>query len=192
MEQSGGDGRAGGPRPADARSPASGGTGQQLRRALSPSLRCSAASLVSWESEMKHCSSGRGKLFCSAPPCGLDAVSGGGGWGTPGRTGAFPVSVGPAAGAEAASGLKSYPCHDRLHASGRILTPPCTPVGPSVTEVSGIRWRPVPDTLPLLSLSEPMADAAHQSGHAFLKGSDAPSDPFSTLSPGELLLMIQS
>lgn len=32
---------------------------------LSPSLRCSAASLVSWESEMKHCSSGREKLFCS-------------------------------------------------------------------------------------------------------------------------------
>lgn len=30
---------------------------------LSPSLGCSAASLVSWESEMKHCSSGRGKLF---------------------------------------------------------------------------------------------------------------------------------
>lgn len=36
--------------------------------ALSPSLRCSAASLVSWESEMKHCSSGRGKLFCSRQP----------------------------------------------------------------------------------------------------------------------------
>lgn len=32
---------------------------------LSPSLRCSAASLVSWESEMKHCSSGREKMFCS-------------------------------------------------------------------------------------------------------------------------------
>lgn len=32
---------------------------------LSPSLRCSAASLVSWESEMKHCSSGREKLFYS-------------------------------------------------------------------------------------------------------------------------------
>ncbi|KAM7320398.1 hypothetical protein ACRRTK_020841 [Alexandromys fortis] len=32
---------------------------------LSLSLRCSAASLVSWESEMKHCSSGREKLFCS-------------------------------------------------------------------------------------------------------------------------------
>lgn len=30
---------------------------------LSPSLGCSAASLVSWESEMKHCSSGRGKLY---------------------------------------------------------------------------------------------------------------------------------
>ncbi|XP_048667739.1 uncharacterized protein LOC107142580 [Marmota marmota marmota] len=36
--------------------------------ALSPSLRCSAASLVSWESEMKHCSSGREKLFCSHHP----------------------------------------------------------------------------------------------------------------------------
>lgn len=41
---------------------------RQLCHALSPSLRCSAASLVSWESEMKHCSSGRGKLFCSPPP----------------------------------------------------------------------------------------------------------------------------
>lgn len=34
------------------------------RGALSPSRRCSAASLVSWESEMKHCSSGREKLLC--------------------------------------------------------------------------------------------------------------------------------
>ena len=37
---------------------------QERTERLSPSLRCSAASLVSWESEMKHCSSGREKMFC--------------------------------------------------------------------------------------------------------------------------------
>lgn len=49
--------------------------GAEQRGTLSPSLRCSAASLVSWESEMKHCSSGREKLFCGR--C-LDVVSGSG------------------------------------------------------------------------------------------------------------------
>lgn len=44
---------------------------------LSPSLRCSAASLVSWESEMKHCSSGREKLFCGHLPEAVSAGVGG-------------------------------------------------------------------------------------------------------------------
>lgn len=58
--------------------------------------------------------------------------------GISGRIEAFPVSVPPpAAHAEEVSGLKSDPCHDRLHDSDRILTPLGTPVGPSVTEVLG-------------------------------------------------------
>lgn len=49
-----------------------------LRRPrLSPSLRCSAASLVSWESEMKHCSSGREKMFCGRRPEAVSAGVGG-------------------------------------------------------------------------------------------------------------------
>lgn len=44
------------------------GPGTEQHVALSPSLRCSAASLVSWESEMKHCSSGREKLFSGRRP----------------------------------------------------------------------------------------------------------------------------
>lgn len=35
---------------------------------MSPSPRCSAASLVNWESEMKHCSSGREELCPGTPP----------------------------------------------------------------------------------------------------------------------------
>lgn len=80
---------------------------------------------------MKHCSSGREKLFCSHQP-------GHGKWwqclGTLGRMGAFPASV---RSAEEVSGLKSYPCLDQLHDTGQILTPLCAPVGPSVTEVLG-------------------------------------------------------
>lgn len=35
---------------------------------MSPSPRCSAASLVNWESEMKHCSSGREELLTLRTP----------------------------------------------------------------------------------------------------------------------------
>lgn len=51
--------------------------GLPVQAGLSPSLRCSAASLVSWESEMKHCSSGREKLFCGHLPEAVSAVVGG-------------------------------------------------------------------------------------------------------------------
>lgn len=39
---------------------------------LSPSPRCSAASLVNWESEMKHCSSGREELRTLGTPTRWD------------------------------------------------------------------------------------------------------------------------
>lgn len=65
--------RGGAQVPSNAPSPGQVGVPPQVARAeqrsaVSPSLRCSAASLVSWESEMKHCSSGREKLFCSHQP----------------------------------------------------------------------------------------------------------------------------
>lgn len=82
--------------------------------ALSPGLRCSAASLVSWESEMKHCSSGREKLFCGRAR--KEAVSGGAGKGGP-----FPVSIRAAACAEEVSGPESHACRDLLCDSGQAL-----------------------------------------------------------------------
>ena len=140
--------------------------------ALSPSLRCSAASLVSWESEMKHCSSGREKLFCSCQPGSRK-------WplcsGPPGRRGVFPASMLAAACAEDVPGPQACPGHYLLHDSGRVLTPPGAPVCPAGSEMLGHSAAAVIRTTPpLLSVSEPMAHTAHQSGHPLLRSSDAP------------------
>lgn len=154
----------------------------QSAGALSPGPRCSAASLVSWESEMKHCSSGREKLFCGHQP-------GSGEWwwrlGAPGRTGAFPVSTLSAVPAEEVSGLRSHLCPYALCDSGRALTLLCT----LVLSICGMKcwtlqWGPSPSTLPLLSLSEPLVAPANQRRRPFWKCSDAASESFSTQSPG--------
>lgn len=96
------------------------GPGAETRGTLSPSLRCSAASLVSWESEMKHCSSGREKLFCGRQP-------GSGKWWwcswALGNMGAFPLSTWSDASAEEIPGLKACPCRPVLRDSGQVLTP---------------------------------------------------------------------
>lgn len=105
------------------------GPGAEPRGTLSPSLRCSAASLVSWESEMKHCSSGREKLFCGRQP-----GSGKWWWGSwaLGNMGAFPRPTLAAVSAEEIPGLKAYPCHPVLRDSGQVLTPLGPAVCPSV------------------------------------------------------------
>lgn len=105
-------------------------TRAEQRSALSPSLRCSAASLVSWESEMKHCSSGREKFFCSHQP------GSGKCWGVVGghtrKDRVFPDSILSATCDAGEVPLHKFPwCHNLLHESGHVLTPLCTPVCPS-------------------------------------------------------------
>lgn len=60
---------------------------------MSPSPRCSAASLVNWESEMKHCSSGREEL-CPGTPGPLPAARTDGSRWMSSRTGAQLVAGG--------------------------------------------------------------------------------------------------